>query len=101
MAQTKSKAASDTTPNEMTNMSYAIGKGVLIVIGGAEDRTGERRILTRVAETAHRKKVLVATLASSMAPEVWHDYQHAFLDLGVEEVEHLDIPDRASAFDNV
>jgi cyanophycinase len=100
MAHSKDKPAQpDTTPNEKTNMSYAMGKGTLIIIGGAEDRKGEREILLRVAEVAQRRKILVATLASSMADEVWDDYQRAFHDLSVDQVEHLDIPDRESAFD--
>lgn len=99
MAQKKTKATTPaTTPTEHSNMSYATGRGSLIIIGGAEDKVGERQILTKVAELAHRKKILVATLASSMPDEVWLDYDKAFRELGVAEVEHLDIPDRDSAF---
>jgi cyanophycinase len=100
MAQKKSKANSPSTaPLEKSNTSYATGAGPLIIIGGAEDKVGEKQILTRVAELARRKKILVATLASSVADEVWLDYQKAFRDLGVADVEHMDIPDRDSAFD--
>jgi cyanophycinase len=101
MAKKRTKAAltPSTAPLEKSNTSYATGAGALIIIGGAEDKVGEKQILARVAERARRKKILVATLASSMAAEVWLDYQKAFRELGVEEVEHLDIPDRDSAFD--
>jgi cyanophycinase len=101
MAQKIAKAAAtpSTAPVEKSNTSYATGAGALIIIGGAEDKVGEKQILARVADQARHKKILVATLASSLAAEVWLDYQKAFRELGVEEVEHLDIPDRESAFD--
>jgi cyanophycinase len=100
MVQKKSKTlVANTAPHEKSNMSYVMGRGPLIIIGGAEDKVGEKQILARVVELAHRKKILVATLASNMAGEVWLDYQKAFRGLGVSEVEHLDIPDRDSAFD--
>src|SRR4051794_27211372 len=100
MAQKKSKPATpNTTPTEDSNKSYATGAGVLIIIGGAEDKVGEKQILARVAELARHKKVVVATVASSLPAEVWLDYQKAFRELDVAEVEHMDIPDRDSAFD--
>lgn len=100
MAANGNKAPTiDTAPKAETNMSHAAGTGKLIIIGGHEDKKGEREILTRVAETARHGKVLVATLASSVADEVWNDYKTAFGELGVREAVHLDIPDRNSAFD--
>jgi cyanophycinase len=89
----------DTAPKSEANSSHAAGTGRLIIIGGHEDKQDEKEILGRVVETAKRGKILVATLASSVAEEVWRDYEQAFRDLGAREVEHLDIPDRNSAFD--
>jgi cyanophycinase len=91
----------DTTPKTETNSSHAAGAGRLVIIGGHEDKTGEKEILAHVAEIANGGKILIATLASSVADEVWKDYKKAFHELGVRDVEHLDIPDRNCAFDAV
>jgi cyanophycinase len=100
MATNGNKAPTvDTAPKVESNTSHAAGTGQLIIIGGHEDKKGEREILSRVAQTAKHGKVLVATLASSVADEVWKDYETAFGELGVREVVHLDVPDRNSAFD--
>jgi cyanophycinase len=94
-----SGTVADTSPKAAANESRATGAGTVIIIGGGEDRTGEREILSRVADTAGREKILVATLASSVADEMWREYRKAFTELGVRTVEHLDIPDRNAAFD--
>src|SRR5947209_2942923 len=91
---------SDTAPTVHSNTSHVSGAGPLIIIGGHEDKEGDREILARVAEVARHEKILVATLASSMAEEVWKDYERAFRALGVREVEHLDIPDRSCSLDS-
>src|SRR3954454_9880585 len=100
MAANKSESLSmDTAPKEPSNASQAAGTGTLIIIGGGEDKKETREILACVAEIARHKKILVSTLASSVAQDVWSDYRSAFRELGVKEVEHLNIPDRESAFE--
>src|SRR3982750_1703802 len=89
----------DTTPRAESNRSHAAGAGRLIIIGGHEDKTGEKEILAHVAEIAKGGRILVPTLASSFADEVWKEYENVFRELGVRDVEHLDIPNRNCAFD--
>lgn len=69
-------------------------KGTLFLIGGREDREGERHILRRVVEAVGGGKLVVATLATSYADELWEDYARVFQSLGITEVAHLYIERR-------
>ena len=71
--------------------------GPLFLIGGAEDRKGERTILRRVVEAAQGKGVAVITTASDYPVELGKDYVRAFRALGVEDPRILDIRSRADA----
>jgi cyanophycinase len=73
-------------------------RGSLIVIGGHEDKHGDREILREVARRAGPNgKVVVATIASSQPEEYWNEYERVFRTLGVPHVYHLDVRDRAGA----
>ncbi|EIA25615.1 cyanophycinase, partial [Candidatus Arthromitus sp. SFB-3] len=76
-------------------MSYGI-KGELIIIGGAEDKSGSREILRRVANMIDKEKdtMIVSTLASDLGREVGYDYKNLFHELGVKNIEILDISSR-------
>lgn len=65
-------------------------KGTLMIIGGHEDKEGERIILKEIAHRC-RGKLVLATVASDVADEVWKDYERIFKDLGVKDLVHLDI----------
>ena len=71
--------------------------GALIVIGGHEDKEGEKLILREVARRAGRGKVVVATVASEEPQEYWKIYERVFRGLGVPHVYHLDVESRAEA----
>jgi len=78
-----------------------IQKGHLVIIGGAEDRRGDKKILAKVVElsgggSAH---IVVLTTASSLGPEVEVVYDKAFRDLGASRVTVLHIHDRLDAND--
>lgn len=78
-------------------------KGHLVIIGGAEDRTDEKRVLAKVVElsggdSAH---MVVLTTASSLGPEVEKVYHSAFTALGARQVTTLHINDRLAANDPV
>jgi cyanophycinase len=81
------------------------GKGQLIIIGGGEDRKRDAAVLQRVAEPArggHGKLVIVT--AATRVPEDYLDvYVPLFKDLGVKDLDVLDIRTRedAHADDNV
>lgn len=69
-------------------------RGNLLIIGGAEDKTGNREILRFLAELCGRDRpVLLVTTASEAGGEVAQAYQAAFSDLGIQ-LEVLPISSR-------
>jgi cyanophycinase len=68
-----------------------VRKGTLIVIGGREDKFGEKKILKEIAHHVRRSKLVLASLASDMPEEVWQDYKKIFHDLGVKNIDHLSV----------
>ncbi|MGZ8426088.1 MAG: cyanophycinase [Candidatus Binatia bacterium] len=71
--------------------------GQLIVIGGHEDKTGEKVILRQVAAKAKSGTLAVATVASRVADELWLEYQALFRRLGVKNIVHLAVASREEA----
>ncbi|WP_439631425.1 cyanophycinase [Gemmata sp.] len=60
--------------------------GTLVIIGGHEDREGEKAILREVAGRAGGKRVVVVTTASEEPDDLMEVYTKAFGDLGVKDV---------------
>src|SRR5688572_9207089 len=78
--------------------SSASRKGTLVIIGGHEDRTGERKILRAVADRlGDGGKIVVCTVASAEPEALWEQYETAFRALGVPHVFRLDIASREDA----
>jgi cyanophycinase len=75
------------------------GDGTLIIIGGHEEKVGDRLILRAVAARAGDGALVVVTAASNLPGELWGDYEPVFRDLGVREVRHLHVDNRAEAAD--
>src|SRR4051812_24431402 len=71
--------------------------GALVVIGGHEDKEGEKLILRELARRAGRGKIVVATVASEQPEEYWTTYERIFRGLGVPHVFHLDVRARDEA----
>ncbi|QDZ06790.1 cyanophycinase [Sphingomonas panacisoli] len=68
--------------------------GPLIVIGGHEDKEGDKAILQEVAARLDGGKLVIATVASH-EPEGYFDaYQKAFAALGVTDLVELYVNDR-------
>src|SRR5262249_7532586 len=63
--------------------------GVLFIIGGAEDREDTKVILSHFAERIGSGKLVISTLASGFADEVWEVYHKLFSSMGVKRVNHL------------
>lgn len=69
-------------------------KGTLIIIGGAEDRTGKKDILSRVLQSSSKRHNIVVGLISSATEfpnETAESYKKAFFDLGAKDLVHFDI----------
>jgi cyanophycinase len=75
--------------------------GHLVIIGGAEDRKGEKKILRRFVELCGKghPEVAVLTAASSMPEEVDETYRAAFGDLGVKTIRTIHVNARSAAND--
>jgi hypothetical protein len=68
--------------------------GPLIVIGGHEDKQGDRLILKEIAQYLNGGKLVIATVASH-EPEGYFDaYKAAFSDLGVTNLVELYVNER-------
>lgn len=74
-------------------------RGTLVIIGGAEERSGGRRILREIAERVGKGKLCIATVASRSGDEQWELYRGAFRSLGVRRFSHLDVVHRHEAVD--
>src|SRR5215211_8636974 len=78
--------------------SGATHKGSLVIIGGHEDRTGEKKILREVADRlGDDGKIVVCTVASAEPEELWEQYESAFRALKVPHVFRLDVETRGDA----
>lgn len=73
--------------------------GPLIIIGGHEDKTGERVILRHVAQRIAAGRLVLATIASRQPEGYLDSYQKAFADLGVDDIVELYVEDRVQAHD--
>ncbi|MDI3508149.1 MAG: cyanophycinase [Clostridiales bacterium] len=74
-------------------------KGNLIIIGGAEDKYGDRRILkeTVALSGGNDSIILIITVATEYQKEVGNEYIDIFDQLGVKDVKVLNINDRQDA----
>ncbi|MGI5911601.1 MAG: cyanophycinase [Syntrophomonadaceae bacterium] len=74
-------------------------KGNLIIIGGAEDKYGESKILEEVVEIIGGKdaRIGIITTATQYPEEVGEEYRDVFLRLGVRDVDILNINTRDEA----
>jgi cyanophycinase len=75
------------------------GRGPLIIIGGHEDREGDRVVLRAVADALHGGKLVLATVASHRHEGYLSAYQAAFAGLGVGEIVELYVAEREDADD--
>ena len=73
------------------------GTPALMMIGGHEDREGEKAILQRVARHVGKGKLVVSTVASYEPDGLFEQYERAFRDLGVGRIEPLEIFSREEA----
>ena len=71
--------------------------GPLVVIGGHEDKEGDRLILKRVAEHVGKGPLVIATVASHEPDGYFDAYREAFADLGITDLIELYVHDRSEA----
>lgn len=78
---------------------FAPGPGQLLIIGGAEDKEGECRILRDFVHLSGGREARIAILAVAAADqgEAGELYREVFSRLGAGEVQRLLVPDRPTA----
>lgn len=89
--------------NSEANNSPAESKtGQLIIIGGAEDKDGDCKILREFLRRAggREAKIAVMTVATGLPGEVGADYRSVFERLGADTVEIVDTERREDASDS-
>ncbi|HYE88238.1 MAG TPA: cyanophycinase [Vicinamibacterales bacterium] len=74
-------------------------RGVVILIGGSEDKQGARVILSEVARRSGTGTLVVATLASDEPELQWERYRRVFTELGVRRIAHLAVANREDIMD--
>lgn len=71
-------------------------KGDLIIIGGGEDKEGDKDILNKVCNSIDKEKdiILVATVATEYPEEAFNKYKKIFNELKVKNIQGLNIKNR-------
>ncbi|MBP1890657.1 cyanophycinase [Clostridium moniliforme] len=72
----------------------------LVIIGGAEDKEGRKKILNEVCNLINKEEdtLLVATIASEIQEDMKSIYNKVFRKIGVNNIEFLDINEREEAY---
>ena len=85
----------------MKNVCNGVKNGTLIIIGGAEDKKGEKGILKEVSEQIDKEngKFVIATIASQLQDEVGDTYEKIFRELGIKNISILKIQTRKDTFE--
>lgn len=76
-------------------------QGVLVIIGGAEDKKNDCMILSKTAELAGGKdgKIIVLTVATDFPSQVGKEYKYLFNQLGIINIDALHIETREDSND--
>lgn len=77
----------------------AEGRGALLIIGGHEDKEGDRVILKELARRLDGGKLVVATVASHEPEGYFDSYLEAFKGLGVTDMVELYVDERSDSED--
>lgn len=71
----------------------------LVIIGGGEDKKNDKRILKEVVRLAggREARIGIVTTATKLPEEVGHEYEKLFKDMGVNEVNSINIGGRKTS----
>jgi cyanophycinase len=73
------------------------GRGTLVIIGGHEDKEGDKLILREVVRLTGSGRLVVATLATEDPAGMYEEYERIFRTLGAPHVYHFQIESREEA----
>ena len=74
-----------------------MNKGLLFLIGGAEDRQGDKQVLRQLVERTQASRIVIVPTASAYPKDASCAFTDAFTDLDVADVACLDIRHRDEA----
>lgn len=74
---------------DMLNDVPENNRGVLALIGGAEEKHGAMKVLRKVLEVTKAQNIVIIPTASSYNYELGREYKHVFKVLGIKNVESL------------
>lgn len=74
--------------------------GRIIIIGGAEDKKGEKTVLKDVCEAIDKENEIfvIATVATDLPEETANEYINIFHNLGIKNIEVLNVKEREDAY---
>ncbi|BDR65887.1 cyanophycinase [Clostridium tetani] len=74
--------------------------GNLIIIGGAEDKKGDKSILKEISSYINHEEshLIIATVASEIPEKLGIEYKEIFKELNVKKVSILQVKEREDAF---
>lgn len=72
----------------------------LIIIGGGEDKEDSKTVLREVARHVQKGRLLVSPVTSHEPEGYFEPYRAAFEELGLADVQELDIRSRREANDS-
>jgi cyanophycinase len=84
-------------PDERGGAMGEVVKGRLLIIGGAEDKTGEMEILREAVKLMDGGRMVVMTTATEHPEEAGDTYRSLFSRLGAKDVEALRVDTRREA----
>jgi cyanophycinase len=86
-------------PLNQAEVGLEESQGALVIIGGAEDRRGDRQILREFIHLAggRRSRIVVLTAATSEPEEAGETYIEVFRSLGAADVQVVDTRDQNDA----
>ncbi|MGD9310863.1 MAG: cyanophycinase [Desulfosarcina sp.] len=68
-----------------------MSKGLLFLIGGAEDRQGDKWVLRHLVQRTRASNIVIVPTASAYPRDISCDFTDAFGDLGIDHIACLDI----------
>jgi cyanophycinase len=88
-----------TSAKIMSDHRITNSKGPLVLIGGAEDKQGDREVLREVGRRLNGGKLVIATVASKGPRGYFQTCQRAFEGPGIADLVELYIGDRFETLD--
>ncbi len=78
-------------------ISSSMTRGLLFLIGGAEERQGDKLVLKHLVDRTQANEIVIIPTASAYPQDIIRDYTDAFRNLGIRRITGLDIRYRDEA----